>query len=305
MANLIKSNSHLARKPNPKQAGFGLLVFVAAVGVVALTLVLGMYTEALRATNNMRESTERAKLTQAAESMKGFYYKNLTTMDAVTLIPTEAEKKVVEEAGDLGLVKVVASEPKAGSDGIYYRRWILYFPSRTNELNPPKLDQFRTTGVWAGCANPSVDCVQPQYVEFSSEPIQREQYKIAANRLRKVVLKAQSYFKARWMQDPEKSLVPNYFRVASNDCSITASEDLGCVDTYTQLATTGYPLTGTMNDVAMKLMLSPDELMSPWGSYLELSNMQDSEYQDPPYTLSVRYRTPQGTYLVMKAVQQS
>lgn len=302
---LKKPASYATRRPYPRQQGFGLLVFVAILGVIAFNLMMGNMSTMIRNDNATRGSTEKRILSGLTSQLATYYNSNLANIDSSAKTPAVVAAEAAEFLTIPSKSRVVyyASEPLSGPDGIVFRRWVLYVPSMTEESNPPDVAGFVTSGTWKPCTNPAALCVPGTYTLFSSDQLHREASNRAYQSMSKVVLKAQSYFKTKMLQDPQHSTVPNYFRVESNNCSYTNSDDIGCIDTYTPLATIS-GTTMTRSDTAIKLQLSEDELLSPWGTILEMSNKEDSEYQAVPYTASFRYRGPNGTYITMKSVQQ-
>lgn len=308
MADLtLKSSSRKTTQPNPKkQSGFGLVVFVAILGAVALSLVINPYASMLHEKKIGREKIGLKKVELVRNQVQSLYSRNLLSFDDSVMTAATLKTRLEAEIPDRGLVQFAVGDPKVAADGTPYRRIMVYLPSETHVENPPLLATYQSTNVWSDCTNMSNRCDPPIRMEFSSEDLQRQTYQLAYSRMMKAVSKVQSFNKARWKQDPEGSLVPNYFRVASNNCSFKEPGDIGCISNYTALVSTTYPAASAfVHDAVAKLQLSPDELISPWGTPLEVSNEEDSEYRSPPYTMAMRYKAPNGVYLKMYAVQQS
>lgn len=308
MANLMsKSSGRKTTQPTPKQqSGFGLVVFVAILGAIALSLVINPYSALLHEKKIGRESLNLKKVELVRNQVQSLYSRNLLSFDDSVMSAGTLKARLESEIPDRGLVQLVVGDPKVAPDGTPYRRIMIYLPSETEQVNPPTFATYKTTNVWSDCTNPSARCDPPIRLEFSSEDLQRQTYQLAFSRMSKAVSKVQSFNKARWKQDPEGSLVPNYFRVASNTCSMVEPGDIGCISNYTALVSSTYPAASAyVHDAVAKLQLSPDELISPWGTPLEITNEEDSEYRSPPYTMAMRYKAPNGVYLKMYAVQQS
>lgn len=304
MGSLHTSASYKQRRLYPKQDGFGLLFFVAILGAIAINLLLGPMSAVIRNDHSTQQATQQKALANLSLGLEAYYYSDLAGIDnsAKTTAVAKSEAAAFLPLASVPRVQYHVSEPLL-QNGTYYRKWVFYIPSITEESNPPDFATFRASGNWVPCSNMANSCEPAPYVIFSSDRLHREASVRVYQTLSRVILKSQSYFKTRRIQDPQLSTVPNYFRTESNDCSYVHPEDLGCLDTYQPLATvSGNVLTPT--DVAKKLQLSESELLSPWGTVLEMSNKQDSEYIEVPYTAAFRFKGPNGTYIGMKAVQQ-
>ena len=304
MSSLHRVASYKKRRLYPKQDGFGLLFFVVILGTIALNLLMGTMSSVIRDDHQLQTKNQKKALESLVSNMEVYYNSNLASIDSSSLTTAAVKAEAAEflPLATVSRVQYFASEPLT-QNGITFRRWVFYVPSMTEESNPPAISTFQTTGVWQPCQDTSLECVEGAYVVFSSDQLHRVASIRAYQTLSKVVLKAQGFFKTRRIQDPQLSTVPNYFRTEANDCSFVHPDDLGCIDTYQPLATiSGNVLTPT--DTAKKLQLSENELLSPWGTVLELSNMQDSEYQSVPYSAAFRFKGPNNTYITMKAVQQ-
>lgn len=296
------------RRPSPvRQQGFGLLSFVVVTSIVALSLVLGYSGILTRKVANELLSTQAKYVKDVAGQIEAMWPQYAGRLDDVNMaVNTATAADVVRLAGvnlkPFAFVEM-SSVLTVPSEGLSYRNVVVYLAAETDEANPPELDQFRATGVFQSCTDMAAPCADRVFHVFSSLELERDMAREARSRLNKVASKAQSYFKARMLQDVERNIDVNYFRRPNGACEVQPM-DLGCVDTYQPLATAN-PLGGTdLTRMAINLGYNDEELFSPWGDAIEASNLQDSETGATPFTMSFRVRNPAGGFYTIKAVQQ-
>lgn len=286
-----------------RQQGFGLLIFVIIVATIAFGLVVGYSSVLTRQTANQVPARDEAYLTaamaQAAASWReaAFWLDELSPSNAFTVDDLLKNANVQLQYGAQAALSDVLM-----AEGVSYRTLVIYMPSDSDAVNPPDLTAFQTTGEFSPCTNPSAYCAPRLYKTYSSFDLQKELAKEAQARLAKVAFKAQSYFKARMLLEPERNVSVNYFRKPLGEC-VSASNDLGCLDTYQPLAIHDTAGGYSTSEVAQHLGLTAEELFSPWGPPIEASNLEDSETSAPPYTMSFRAANPWGGYFVVKATQ--
>lgn len=290
------------RRPNPaRQQGFGLLVFVLLMAVVSFSLVLAYSSEMVRHQAVNRKNTEEAYLADVVSRVEAVWRQSSFAIDSPDVTNTIDADAILEAARIPGekRMKGVLSDVLV-KDGLTYRAILLYIPSETEEKNPPDLDKFKKEGVFAPCSlGEESECITPSYRIYSSYELQKEYLAQTTNRLKKVAYKAQAYFKARMLQDPERNIAVNYFRQPYGACVVSA-QDVGCLDEF-------QPLTGDSEAVkraARVLGLNAAELVTPWNTPIEVSNLSQSEATDPPFTMAFRAKLPNGTYKTVYAVQQ-
>lgn len=293
------------RRPSPqRQQGFGLLVFVIATAIVAFSIVIGYSGILARAQANQLVANQQKYLESARTAVLAFYERNAYAIDEQSMSNTTTIAQILAGANvpvryDLqaALSKVLVSP-----EGLSYRVVALWLPSETDATNPPNIANFINTGNFISCSNGSL-CAVRQVRVFDSASIQREKAKRTIAQLEQIAMKAQSYFKARMLQDPERNVSVNYFRAPSGVCQAQPM-DLECLNNYTPLSTSGAGSAVVRSTTAQNLGLSDAELLSAWGRPIEASNLVDSVTDDTPYTMSFRAVTPAGTFYKVKAVQQ-
>jgi type II secretory pathway pseudopilin PulG len=293
------------RRPSPqRQQGFGLLVFVIATAIVALSIVLGYSGILARAQANQLVTNQEKYLAAAKSSVLAFYERNAYAIDERSMSNTTTIAQILAGANvpvryDL---QSALSNVLVSPEGLSYRVVALWLPSETDATNPPNISNFISTGNFISCSNAS-SCAARQVQVFDSASIERDKAKRTNAQLMQIAMKAQSYFKARLLQDPERNVSVNYFRAPAGVCQVQPM-DLECLNVYTPLATSGAGSAAIPSTTAKNLGLSDAELVSAWGRPIEASNLIDSFTDDTPYAMSFRAATPAGTFYKIKAVEQ-
>lgn len=296
----------MSRSEPSRQQGFGLLVFVIAISVVAFSIVLGYAGMMTRKEANDLPLRRAKMLDDSVIALDRMWPQRARDLDVPGTDNPTTSQVVLDLAGIQlrgGAQAVLSKVQSMGSDGLAWRAMVLYYPSESDDTNPPDLAAFEETGVFTSCANAGEPCAPRAFKVFNSQEVQRSLARETSARLNKVATKAQSYFKARQLQDPERNFSVNYFRKPLGGCE-TLEQDLGCLDTYTPLTSLSGPATYTRTRMAEALSLTDEELFTAWGQPIEASNLQDSNTSDTPFTMTFRARKPLGDYLYLKAVQQ-
>lgn len=286
------------RRPTPsRQQGFGLLILVVLTAMVTLMFVTGYSGLLTQQAANTLKATQERYLLETSKSLEAVWEQHAATLDAPGNTATSAD-----------ILRMTGISPRHGSqlllsnvlfstvDNLTYRNAVIYVPTDSDTTNPPNLAHFLATGEFISCTNSSEPCDTRVFRVFSSLETQRKKSAETYFRLQKVAAKAQSYFKARMMADPEHAIDINYFRAPSGSCNATPAMDLGCsMDTYQPL-----------HSQAARLMfgLSDEELYTAWNTPIEVSNLQDSSTTAVPFSMAFRARRPLGDYVIVRAVQQ-
>ena len=285
------------------QRGAGLLFFVVALGIVAFSFVLGYAGILSRKQANSLVSDRSAYLRQVVERVAMVWPQHAMEYDdATSAVPLSAQS-VVQEAGiesRYGVQFAVSNVLIDAGSGLAYRTFVAYLPSEADGATGFDETKFMATGVAPTCTE--AQCAFNEVLTFSSLDIERDMYRLTSERLNKAALKAQAYFKARMLSDPEKNISVNYFRKPQGEC-VVSPIDLGCLDSYTPLSSLAAPGQTMASQAAVNLGLGAPELMSAWGQPLEASNLEDASTTEAPFTMSFRARTPSGSYIKLKAIQ--
>lgn len=295
------------RRPTPsRQQGFGLLSFVVISAIVAFTLVVGYSANMTRKQVLDLLPRQNSHLDASMQLIEQMWAQRAYELDYASPSNDRNVDEVLQWSGVHrrgGMLAAMSSVMSLPAEGIAYRSVVLYYPSETDDVNPPDIDHFKATGEFKSCANETADCAARVFRVFNSIDVERALAKETVARLNRVAQKAQSYFKARMLQDPERNISVNYFRRPMGECEVFPI-DLGCVDTYQGLVTMSGPTTYTRGRLAINLGLNDEELFSAWGHPIEVSNLQDSSTVAAPFSMAFRARKPLGGFVSISAVQQ-
>lgn len=286
------------RRPIPsRQQGFGLLILVVLTAMVTLMFITGYSGLLTQQAANTLKATQERYLLETAKSLEAVWEQHAPTLDAPGSTSTAADiLRLTGISPRHGSQLVLSNVLVSAVDNLSYRNAVLYIPTDSDSSNPPNLAHFAATGEFISCTNSAATCDERVFRVFSSLEIQRQKSEETYFRLQKVAAKAQSYFKARMMADPEHAIDINYFRMPSGSCSATPGMDLGCsMDRYQELR----------NEYAKYVFgISDEELYTAWNTPIEVSNVQDSNTTAVPFSMAFRARRPLGDYVVVRAVQQ-
>lgn len=289
------------RGPRQRQAGFGLLAFVAIAAIVAITFVVGFSSVMTKEQANQLRAKQEAYLTAVVDGVSGFYRKNVFRIDELSMGNTVTAEILLENSGHSPRygVKAALSQLLPGDSGRYYRKFIVWLPGDELTANFDEA-AFVTTGQLPNCSVP--DCTLPIFQVFDSRAIHAEYADETRARLQRIAYKAQAYFKARMLQDPEKNISVNYFRMPFGDC-VSGPRELECLNTYQPLASATANGTVEPSKTATILGLTDEELFSPWGTAIEASTLQDAVTDDTPFTMVFRAKDPFGNFIRVIAIQ--
>lgn len=295
----------MKRHNSRPQQGFGLLIFVIVTAVIAFSLVVGYTGVLTKSQANRLQATQSDYLSEVRTQVMAFYQRKAFALDQqsmsnpVSVNDLLAGALVRKRFGLQAALSDVLSLP----DGVRYRRIAVWLPSDTDTDNPPDLSSFTQTGKFVSCTNLGSPCADRQMAVFDSIDLERELQKETQARLRHIALKAQAYFKARTLQDPERNISVNYFRPLANICTPRDME-LECLDIYTPLSVPAIGGALVPSRTASTLGLTGAELVSAWGLPIEASNVQDAVTDDTPFTMVFRAARPSGGYYSIRAIQQ-
>jgi hypothetical protein len=288
-----------------RQQGFGLLMFVLVLGIIAFTLVLGYSGTLSRQQTNTLEQSQKQYVADSMAQVSRMWKTNALALDNTSGSNTVTAQEVLRLSsvqlryGASVALSRVLLDPMSNSA---YRVFALYLPTTEDETAPFDAAAFESSGELPTCAGSTESCTRRVLGTFSSLRVQRDLAVETEARLRRIASKAQAYFKARMLQDPERNISVNYFRKPSGDCQVHEM-DLGCMDTYVPLVELESFGELRATRVAQNLGLGSQELLSGWGSPIEVSNLEDSKVSASPFSMAFRARTPTGETLTIFAVQ--
>lgn len=289
----------------------GLLSMVVALALFALTFAAGYSALLTREYSRTVTKLQDDYLDNSAQQLRTYWEQNSFEIDGPGSTDLTGDELFQRAGGSFKYQAAIVlsnrlidpSDPK-----LAYRNAVLILPTE-DDRNTPLMsetfdrEEFITTGVLPACTNQT--CEGRKYRLVNGLDIERRQKVETIGRLSRVALKAQAYFKARMLQNPERTISINYFYKPSGACLVNEAMDLGCFDVYTQLAGVSRAESKVLpSEAALKLGLGSEELLSAWGMPFEFSNSLDSETLSPPFSMSFRARTTSGDYLIVNAIQQ-
>jgi type II secretory pathway pseudopilin PulG len=293
----------MSRLPPTRQQGFGLLVFVIIVSVMSLSLILGYSGLMTRQQANQRNQKLQSYLRDSQQQIESYYAAHAGELDS-TVTPV-----VLDFATLLQLSNV---QPRWGLQGAvssvlggteYSRKVVLYFPTDTDGTNPPNLQAFRDTGVFTSCQDMGSECAARISLTLDSSRFHKEAAIETQRRLERVALKAQTYFKARLLLDPERNVSTNYFHPPYGNCQ-AAARDIPCLAGFVPLVTRVGSAWVSNTPAGIVLGLAPNEMVSGWGAPIEAANdAANAEVMNPPYTMVFRTTDPFGNVHSVTAVE--
>lgn len=297
------------RTPRPipsNQKGFGLLIFIAIVGVIAFSIVLATSALFVKKSVLDAKAKQTAYLSDLKQDLTEYWHQNASILDKHDggVISTQT----LVQSASLRLkhnVEINVSNILTSPEGISYRKVAAWIPSDATYSNPPQVASFISSGTFIPCTDVSTTddaCTSLNYMVFDSLDVEKKLRADTMDRLQRVALKAQALFQARVYSDPDRDISINRF-IPVRGCSDAERDptELECLKVLTPLATVAF---GSIipSTTANVLSLTSDELVTAWGDpILAINDMGESS---PPYTMVFRARTPYGTSIDLRAVQQ-
>ncbi len=262
-----------------RQRGVVFILFVVVLALIGVVMVMGASTLQAQGASNRAGADRQNYLNESARQLKGWYQAHLATVDANVDAP--ALTTIVSEAGlqdRFGVHIAVSNRLFAGDIG--YRVFAIWIP-----LSTPDSSVFdAATGQFTPAAN-------VQYVMVSGLEMQTAAMAETRRIMSNAVVSLENYFAAKY-ELAGRDVSINQFRPDAACAGATAG--LPCIDTYAVATGIDWSTTG----------LSGASLVDAWGRSLEVSNLQDSQTANPPYSMSLRSSTPFGTFLTMSAIQR-
>ena len=266
-----------------QNSGSALLVFIVIISILALTFVVGLGHQFVTAQHVQLIERQKSYLAVFAQRMADAYHDR-----ANDPLRHPAGTRHSEIPGGMDVTDWPNMAPKFGAqavisnrlanpEGFFYRRIAVWLPTEDELANPPDVEKFVTTGVFDSCTLPP--CQSRVYEVYDSSSDERGRFDVTRKRLGQLALRSQSYFLTRQLQDPERNVSVNYFRDPVGNCAqLTA--DIGCIDNWTRVENTAIPRL---------LDLSPGDLISQWGTAIEVINdAPEAQVDDAPFSLVYR-----------------
>lgn len=288
------------RAPKHAQRGAALLSFAVFLGVVILGIITTLSASLLRKQQGTLLPRQQAYVEEIVKRVGVYYEANAGVLDRDSTWNSFTANNFKAAAIDQERfgVTLLVSDRLTSPDGVKYRRVLVYTPSDTDPENPPSISTFATTGQFVSCGDPSKACDQRAFGIYDAMDLQKRNYAQTVLRMENIALRAQSYFKARVLQDPERNASVNYF-IPRTGCSAPLAHDIPCLPTagngYVDLADAG---------LEAQLGLEPSLLSNAWGTPIQVTNMAPhAETSSPPYSLVIRTQSPWGGFMQIYATQ--
>lgn len=292
------------------EQGAAMLSFAIFLGVAILSIVTAFTASIATKQSSTLHARQELYLRALVPKIEAYYEANASLIDADLTwreFTSEKLKRDLLETPKWG-AQLWISNPLSLPEGIKYRRIIVFLRTDTDDRNPPDEEQFTTTGVFVSCSDASKPCESRKTLIYEGQALQRKNYQATISKLESLAARAQSYFKSRVLQDPERNVSLDYFRPPFGNCTGIAPYDLPC----TELSGTPYQALGdtTVGAQFMQVLgLEDSYTVNAWGAPVEVANSgPDVNWCRPgdcmpPFTLAIRTRTPYGGFIKVRAVQ--
>jgi Tfp pilus assembly major pilin PilA len=278
------------------QQGFFLMALTAVLSVVAFIFILGYSSYYSKRASLTLIQSQQEYLYDAKARLLEAYAANLLKVDSDLTYSAYRDGEAWLQMGGVSKkwdVSVGVSD-RLTKDGVKYTSVTLWLPTETDGTNPPSYNT--GTGAFTPCA--TAPCPNRVYTTFDGYGLQLEARSKSMAILNNAAVKAQSYFKARYLMDVVRDISVNHFRAPRNPggCGSVAADEIPCIDTFTPLRLTAVPTV---------IGLESQTLTNAWGLDVEVTNRAGgSNYLTSPYTMAFSTRDPWGgPPLIIYAVQ--
>jgi type II secretory pathway pseudopilin PulG len=262
-----------------RQRGSAFILFVVVLAVIGVSMILGATTLQADTVANHVAEQRQDYLHRSTQQIERWYQSHLAIVDLNDDPPAIAS--ILSEAGFASQfgAKVAVSQRQFNGDTAY-RVFVVWIPNAM-----PDTSAFNNaTGQFTPA--PGV-----QYALLNGLSLQSAAMSATRNTINAAAISLENYFTARTELNG-KDVSVNQFR-PDTACSGTVA-GFPCIDTYTDASAIDWSMTG----------IDPVRLVDAWGNPLEVSNLLDSQTTNPPYSMSIRAKTPFGTFITMSAIQR-
>jgi type II secretory pathway pseudopilin PulG len=268
------------RDPRKKQGGYALMALTAALSVVAFGFVIGYSTLLAKKETGQLLEQQKQYMLAAQTALDSVYKANAASIDG--------DESQGQWRGATSFLDAAGIQPRWGmqtavsdrleNGDVDYTVVALWLPGNNGAQNPPAFDT--SSGVFTPCVKTDVPCTRV-YAVYSGLSVQRDLRKRAIGQLNALATKAQSFFKAKALQDPDHNILTNYFRAPSG-CGLS-SDEMPCLDNYTPVAATNIP--GLLG-------VDASSYTNPWGYPVLASNGSANASTASPFTMGFATQAP-------------
>jgi type II secretory pathway pseudopilin PulG len=277
-----------------RQQGFFLTALTAVLSVIAFIFILAYSSYYAKRSTLTLVQSQQAYLYEAKARLLEAYAAHAENIDADS-------SASAYRSGDAWLALAgispkweiaVGVSDRLTKEGVKYTSVTLWLPSEDDGTNPASYD--KSTGTFKSCA--TAPCASRVYTSFDGLGIQLNARNRTYAILNAAAVKAQSYFKARYMTDVVRDISINHFRAPRGDCGSISADEMPCIADFTAVKNT---------DVPRLIGLDTQALTNAWGRDIEVTNLSGgSNTAVAPYTMAFRTSDPWGgPPIVIYAVQ--
>lgn len=276
-----------------RQQGFFLTALTAVLSVVTFIFILGYSAYYSKRSTLTLVQTQQEYLYEAKARLLEAYAANSLEIDAD--LSYSAYRNGDTWLSLAGISKKwdvsVGVSNRLTKEGVKYTSVTLWLPTENDATDPPSYDV--ATGKFTSCA--SEPCAKRVYTTFDGFGVQLAAKNKSYATLNNAAVKAQSYFKARYLTDVVRDIQKNHFRAPRGSCSSITVDEMPCLDTFTPVRSTQVPTI---------IGLDSQDLTNAWGLDIEVSNLAGGSITaNPPYTMAFQTRDPWGGTLTIYAIQ--
>ena len=268
------------RNPAKKQAGYLLMALTAALSVVAFGFLVA-YSTLLSKKESAELATQQAQYVAAVgRAITTVYRANAGSIDGDESQGAWRNASAYLQAAGVSSrwgLQVAVSDRIENQD-VDYTVIAVWLPTNADATNPASFDT--STGQFTPCVQAGVQCNRV-YAVVSGLTLERTLRQKAIEQLNNVAVAAQSFFKARYLEDPDHNVTTNYFRAPSG-CGVSGNE-IPCLDAYTPVSAT---------NVQGLLGLSGQSVTNPWGYQVLATNAAGQVSTTTPYTMGFSSQPP-------------
>lgn len=301
------------RRSAKHQRGLALLVFVIALAAAAGTIVLGYsMLEARDAVN--RYDTRRAEFGQEVRARIASAYEEFKA--EVDTPPLSGESAWGRPDHWLQVARITPSydmrlfvSDSLVQGNLRFRRIVAYFPAPDDTGPDPEFDA--ASGVFELC--PGGGCASMRTsVTFEGREVQARAMAETLRAMTQVALKAEAWFQARVLEDPDRDLSLNHFGGGGDCDSVGAHRTIPCYafeeveDALVRNEDMAQSLTASGQAFVGLVGVDGTQRRSAWGSAFYVANTSassDEWHSVPPFRLKILAYTPWGERLTVEAVQ--
>ncbi|KAB2841467.1 MAG: hypothetical protein F9K47_11290 [Burkholderiales bacterium] len=265
-----------------------IALIMAGLALITVVVVATTYDSLFLSSHKELAIVERETLDRLERIIKEKYEKDAALLEAnpttaQTIFGVTGLTTLAKEQGyniPFALLRTAVSNPQT-SGAVQYLNiyvWLPHHVSDSSHYDPSTDTMYANTGV--------------MWRRVSGLPIEQARYEASNALLQAWARSFELRARAKWEADPLRDVTRNYFI----DSFVVGAESIGSIPTYTAL--------NALPHVTGLLGAGNVPTSNAWGSDVEISNGQDASLV-APFTMALRTRTPWGTYIGARAVQQT